>query len=133
MPGERPQGGEGDAGVAAGHLHDGLAGHKRAGLLGAGHDAGGHTVLDAAGEIEALQLGIHRAGAVVQPVVDADERGVAGKSFVSFHNGSPFVFVVWRRAKQKGCVPAHTALQKGPANKSAKPGGLALLFRRGRG
>ena len=90
---------------------------QRAALLGTGDDAGSHPVLDAAGEIVAFQLGIYRAGAAVQTVVDADERGVAGKSFIRFHNSSPFeCLCVRQRAADKTkrlCVCTHS-LSKEP-------------------
>ena len=142
VAGESAQGGKGNAGVAAGHFHNGLARHKCAGGLGAGDHAGGHPVFDTAGEVEAFQLGVHRAGAAVQAVVDTDERCVPRKRFKKFHVSSPFACFEMsvpamrqkrRGANKKGCVPAHTALQKGPAKSGPSPKGASFALRRGRG
>ena len=76
MAGEGTQSGEGDAGVAAGHLHDGLAGLQGAVGGGLGNDVGRQTVLDAAGEVVCLQLCPDKAFPAVQLVADADHGGV---------------------------------------------------------
>ena len=66
--------GQGDAGVAAGRLHDGGARRQQAGLLGGVDHRDGDAVLDAAGRVEELELGRDPGAGPVGHVPEADER-----------------------------------------------------------
>jgi hypothetical protein len=67
--------GEGNPGVAAGAFEDDRVGVEEAAVFGVFDDAEGQTVLDGAGGIEELGLGVK--GAVGLGEVQRDERGVA--------------------------------------------------------
>jgi len=69
--------GEGDAGVAAGGLGDRRAGRECHPRVRAGEDVQRHAVLDAAGVVQVLGLGVDRARAAAEGDVDGDYRGVA--------------------------------------------------------
>ena len=76
---QRAQRGKGNAGVAAGHLHNGLPRLQRAVGGGFGNHMGRQPVLDAAGEVIGLQLGPDGLLLPVQPVADADHGGVSNQ------------------------------------------------------
>ena len=75
---QRPaQGGEGDAGVAAGGFHHAVAGLEFTAFVGAPQDVQRHSVLDAAGEIQMLALGIDHAARTPISKIDGKQRRVA--------------------------------------------------------
>ena len=70
--------GEGDAGVAAGGVEQGLTGREQAAGAGVGHHGGCGAVFDAAAGIGPLGLGQEGdAGESADDLVQADERGRA--------------------------------------------------------
>ena len=72
------EGREGDARVAARRLDDHRARLERPSLVAASEDVIGHPVLDAAGHVEVLGLGIEDAPLPVEAEIDGQEGGVAG-------------------------------------------------------
>ena len=80
--GECAYGGECNAGIAAGHLHYGLARLQQAPLLRYSHDMPCHAVLYAAAEVVALKLRVYFALFAVQFIVYGGHGGVAYKLLV---------------------------------------------------
>ena len=120
MAGEGTQSGEGDAGVAAGHLHDGLAGLQGAVGGGLGDNVGRQTILDAAREVVGLQLRPDEALPAVQLVANADHGGVPYQ-MCEVHNCVLLINIIhvesshlWetRPGKTKGAMCACTSLLK---------------------
>ena len=75
---ERPaDAGDRDAGVAAGSLDDRSARLEHAPLVATPDDVQRHAVLDAAGHVQVLGLGVDRAGLAAKLALDREDRRVA--------------------------------------------------------
>jgi len=70
VPKGLPDGREGDAGIATGSFHDGVARFNPPGLIGFLKDVECHPVLDAAGNVELFAFGINGAFFTLEPVMD---------------------------------------------------------------
>ena len=99
-------GGEADAGVAAGRLDNDGAGLERAALLGVGDHGIGDTVLDGAGGIEVFELCVDLSAEVFRggETVELEQGSGAdqvGNGIISLHNGKLLLLYVVYFLKEK--------------------------------
>ena len=69
--------GEGDSGIAAGRLHDGIAGLQIPALGRLSQDVEGHAVLDAPGHVQLLALGVDDTAPPAITQLRSQHRGIA--------------------------------------------------------